>query len=64
MARRVPVAALGMLCLFLATCAVRAAAVYADAFLFPEGAGQAPGRFDTRVRIAADLYNWALLPCS
>lgn len=37
-----------------------AAAVYAYAFLFPEGAGQAPGRFDPRVRIAADLYNWAL----
>ncbi|MEE8148309.1 MAG: alpha/beta fold hydrolase [Longimicrobiales bacterium] len=37
-----------------------AAAVYAYAFLFPEGAGQAPGRFDPRLRIAADLYNWAL----
>jgi pimeloyl-ACP methyl ester carboxylesterase len=37
-----------------------AAAVYAYAFLFPEGAGPAPGRFDPRVRIAADLYNWAL----
>jgi pimeloyl-ACP methyl ester carboxylesterase len=37
-----------------------AAAVYAYAFLFPEGAGRAPGRFDPRVRIAADLYNWAL----
>jgi hypothetical protein len=37
-----------------------AAAVYAYAFLFPEGAGVAPGRFDPRVRIAADLYNWAL----
>ena len=38
-----------------------AAAVYAYAFLFPEGAGgAAPGRFDPRVRIAADLYNWTL----
>ena len=37
-----------------------AAAVYAYAFLFPEGTGQAPGRFDPRLRIAADLYNWAL----
>ena len=37
-----------------------AAAVYAYAFLFPEGAGVAPGRFDPRLRIAADLYNWAL----
>jgi len=37
-----------------------AAVVYAYAFLFPEGAGAAPGRFDPRVRIAADLYNWAL----
>jgi hypothetical protein len=38
-----------------------AAAVYAYAFLFPEGAGLAPGRFDPRLRIAADLYNWALV---
>jgi hypothetical protein len=37
-----------------------AAVVYAYAFLFPEGTGTAPGRFDPRVRIAADLYNWAL----
>ena len=38
-----------------------AAAVYAYAFLFPEDAGgAAPGRFDPRVRIAADLYNWTL----
>ena len=37
-----------------------AAVVYAYAFLFPEGAGSAPGRFDPRLRIAADLYNWAL----
>ena len=38
-----------------------AAAVYAYAFLFPEQTGDAaPGRFDPRVRIAADLYNWAL----
>ena len=38
-----------------------AAAVYAYAFLFPEGGGSAPGRFDPRLRIAADLYNWALM---
>src|SRR6201989_2793317 len=37
-----------------------AAAVYAWAFLFPEGSGVAPGRFDPRLRIAADLYNWSL----
>jgi hypothetical protein len=37
-----------------------AAAVYAYAFLFPEGEGSAPGRFDPRLRTAADLYNWAL----
>jgi hypothetical protein len=37
-----------------------AAAVYAYAFLFPEGEGQAPERFDPRLRIAADLYNWGL----
>lgn len=37
-----------------------AAAVYAYAYLFPEGTGQAPGRFDPRLRLAADLYNWAL----
>ena len=37
-----------------------AAAVYAYAFLFPEGVGVAPGRFDPRLRTAADLYNWAL----
>ena len=37
-----------------------AAAVYAYAYLFPEGDGRAPGRFDPRVRIAADLYNWSL----
>jgi pimeloyl-ACP methyl ester carboxylesterase len=37
-----------------------AAAVYAYAFLFPEGSGVAPGRFDPRLRIAADLYNWSL----
>jgi pimeloyl-ACP methyl ester carboxylesterase len=38
-----------------------AGAVYAYAFLFPEGSGTAPGRFDPRLRIAADLYNWALM---
>jgi hypothetical protein len=38
-----------------------AAAVYAYAFLFPEDAGDAAaGRFDPRLRSAADLYNWAL----
>jgi len=37
-----------------------AAGVYAWALLFPEGAGPAPGRFDPRLRIAADLYNWSL----
>jgi pimeloyl-ACP methyl ester carboxylesterase len=38
-----------------------AAAVYAYAFLFPEQTGDAgPGRFDPRLRTAADLYNWAL----
>jgi hypothetical protein len=37
-----------------------AAAVYAYAFLFPEGAEAPPGRFDPRVRLAANLYNWAL----
>ena len=31
-----------------------AAAVYAYAFLFPEGSGAAPGRFDPRLRIAAE----------
>ena len=38
-----------------------AGAIYAYAFLFPEGSGAEPGRFDPRLRIAADLYNWALL---
>ena len=38
-----------------------AAVVYAYAFLFPEGAGDAPGRFDLRVRLAAELYNWGLV---
>jgi hypothetical protein len=38
-----------------------AATVYAYAFLFPENSGgTAPGRFDPRLRTAADLYNWAL----
>ena len=37
-----------------------AAAIYAYAFLFPEGTGTTAGRFDPRVRMAADLYNWAL----
>jgi len=39
-----------------------AAAVYAYAFLFPEKtADPGPGRFDPRLRTAADLYNWALI---
>jgi len=38
-----------------------ASAVYAWAFLFPEDLGPAPQRFDPRLRIAADLYNWALV---
>jgi pimeloyl-ACP methyl ester carboxylesterase len=38
-----------------------AAAVYAYAFLFPDESGAgAPGRFDPRLRSAADLYNRAL----
>jgi pimeloyl-ACP methyl ester carboxylesterase len=37
-----------------------AAAIYAYACLFPEGAGASPGRFDPRLRVAADLYNWGL----
>jgi pimeloyl-ACP methyl ester carboxylesterase len=37
-----------------------AAVVYAYAFLFPEGGEPAPGPFDPRFRIAADLYNWGL----
>ncbi len=37
-----------------------AAAVYAYAFLFPEGYGEGPSRFDPRLRLAADLYNRAL----
>ena len=38
-----------------------AAAIYAYALLFPEGAGDAPGRFDPRLRIAAEIYNWTLV---
>jgi hypothetical protein len=37
-----------------------AAAVYAWAFLFPEAGDTRPGPFDPRLRVAADLYNWAL----
>src|SRR5262245_40222105 len=37
-----------------------ATAVYAYAYLFPEGDGIRPGPFDPRFRIAADLYNWSL----
>lgn len=38
-----------------------AAAVYAWAFLFPEGADETPSRFDDRTRIATDIYNRALV---
>ena len=39
-----------------------ASAVYAYAFIFPETTGDpGPGRFDPRLRIAVDLYNWALI---
>jgi pimeloyl-ACP methyl ester carboxylesterase len=34
-----------------------AAAIYAWAFLFPEGGGGAPDAFDPRLRLATDLYN-------
>jgi len=34
-----------------------ATAVYAYAFLFPNGADEVPKRFDPRVRTASDLYN-------
>jgi hypothetical protein len=37
-----------------------AAAAYAWAFLFPEEPDRAPARFDPRLRLAADIYNWAL----
>ncbi|MFN8641198.1 MAG: alpha/beta fold hydrolase [Candidatus Binatia bacterium] len=37
-----------------------AAAVYAYAFLFPNGADEPPSRFDPRVRVASDIYNRAL----
>lgn len=37
-----------------------AAAVYAYAFLFPEGAGTPPSPFDPRFRLACDLYNRGL----
>jgi pimeloyl-ACP methyl ester carboxylesterase len=37
-----------------------AAVVYAYAFLFPEDGGLRPGAFDPRLRIAANVYNWAL----
>ena len=36
------------------------AVVYAYAFLFGEGHGPSPSRFDPRLRMAADLYNRAL----
>lgn len=37
-----------------------AAAVYAYAFLFPNGADRPPSPFDPRVRVATDIYNRAL----
>jgi len=37
-----------------------AAAVYAFAFLFPDGIGAPPSPFDPRLRVACDLYNRAL----
>jgi pimeloyl-ACP methyl ester carboxylesterase len=37
-----------------------AAAVYAYAYLFPEGAGTPPSPFDPRFRLACDLYNRGL----
>ncbi len=37
-----------------------AAAVYAYAFLFADGLGDEPTRFDPRLRVAADIYNRAL----
>ena len=38
-----------------------ASAVYAWAFLFPEGLAGAPGRFDPRLRMAADIYDLAVV---
>ena len=38
-----------------------AAAVYAWAFLFPEGLEGAPDRFDPRLRMAADVYELAVV---
>ncbi|NIR32400.1 MAG: alpha/beta hydrolase [Gammaproteobacteria bacterium] len=37
-----------------------AAALYAYAYLFPDAAEREPGRFDRRLRVAADLYNRGL----
>jgi hypothetical protein len=37
-----------------------AAAVYAYAFLFPDGGTPRPGPFDPRFGMAGDLYNWSL----
>ena len=37
-----------------------AAAVYAYAFLFPDGAGTPPNPIDPRLRVACDLYNRSL----
>jgi triacylglycerol esterase/lipase EstA (alpha/beta hydrolase family) len=37
-----------------------AAAIYAYAYLFPEGAGTPPSPFDPRFRLACDLYNRGL----
>jgi hypothetical protein len=38
-----------------------ASAVYAWAFLFPEGLQGAPGHFDPRLRMAADIYDLAVV---
>ena len=37
-----------------------ASAVYAFAYLFPDGEGEAPSPFDPRYRWAVDLYNLAV----
>jgi hypothetical protein len=37
-----------------------ASAVYASAYLFPEGEGEAPSAFDPRYRWAVELYNLAV----
>ena len=37
------------------------AAVYSFAFLFPEGEPEAPGPYDPRLRLAADLYSLGII---